>query len=253
VTVNCAAIPRELVESELFGHEKGAFTGALSQYHGRFEQAHGGTLFLDEIGDLPLDGQAKLLRVLEERKITRLGSSREIAVDVRIVAATNRDLHDATRDGRFRLDLLYRLEVAHVHVPPLRDRRDDVEPLARHFLALSQRTGGSGPLAFSEEALARLVAHDWPGNVRELRNVVERASIFSRERVLDAGGIELRAGADAPAAEPEERPAASMKDVIQAEVERALAATSGNRKKAAELLGISRSSLYNYMDRFKLR
>ena len=256
VTVNCAAIPRELVESELFGHEKGAFTGALSQYHGKFEQAHGGTLFLDEIGELPLDGQAKLLRVLEERKITRLGSGREIAIDVRIIAATNRDLREAAREGRFRVDLLYRLEVAHVHVAPLRHRRDDIEPLARHFLALSERTRGRGPLAFSESALAKLCAHDWPGNVRELRNVVERASIFSSERVLDPGSIELRAGVGAPTPEPQDRqdrPAAPMKEVIQAEVERALAATGGNRKKAAELLGISRSSLYNYMDRFKLR
>jgi DNA-binding NtrC family response regulator len=251
VSTNCAAIPRELCESELFGHERGAFTGALAAHAGRFERAHGGTLFLDEIGELPLEGQAKLLRVLEERKITRVGGTREIAVDVRIVAATNRDLHALVREGRFRADLLYRLAVAEVHIAPLRSRRDDIEPLARHFLALSDAAKKRGPLGFSAAAMERLRAHDWPGNVRELRNVVERASIFSQNPVIGPEALEL--GVAARGTPTPGDAAAPMEEVIQAQIERALRETGGNKKKAAEKLQISRSSLYNYMDRFKLR
>ncbi len=248
VTLNCAAIPRELCESELFGHERGAFSGALTQHTGKFEQADGGTLFLDEIGELPLESQAKLLRVLEERRVTRVGGAREIPVDVRIVAATNRDLHKMAATSAFRVDLLYRLEVAHVHVAPLRERREDIEPLARQFLARFEARRGRGPLAFSAAAVARLVAHDWPGNVRELRNVVERASIFG-VGVIGPDGVVLRPAGAAPPPPGGE----SIDGVVQAQIERALAQTGGNKKRAAELLGISRSSLYVYLDRFKLR
>ena len=193
VTVNCAALPAELVESELFGHEKGAFTSASAQRKGRFELADGGSLFLDEVGELPPGTQAKLLRVLQEREFERVGGSRSIKVDVRVIAATNRDLAAMVRAGSFRSDLYYRLNVFPISVPPLRERRDDVQLLARHFLALyAERMGRSG-LQLSSRALQRLAAYPWPGNVRELQNVIERALILTAgPRVEVDEALELR-------------------------------------------------------------
>jgi len=180
VAINCAALPENLIESELFGHEKGAFTGAIATRQGAFEAAHGGTLFLDEIGELPMLAQAKLLRVLEERVVTRVGGTRAVAVDVRVVAATNRDLDLAVREGRFREDLLYRLNVVVLAVPPLRSRRDDVPLLARRFVDELCRRYRMLPKRLSGEALEALVAHDWHrNNVRELRNVIERVVVLA--------------------------------------------------------------------------
>src|SRR3954471_727447 len=184
VSVNCAALPENLLESELFGHVRGAFTGAFQSRMGRFEQAHGGTLFLDEIGDLPLDLQAKLLRVLQEREFQRLGSSETVRVDVRVVAATNCDLDRRMEEGRFREDLYYRLNVVPVEMPPLRRRRDDIPLLAEHFVEKVCRAEGLGIKRLTAEAFDRLSAHDWPGNVRQLENAIEKAVVLSGERLL---------------------------------------------------------------------
>jgi formate hydrogenlyase transcriptional activator len=180
VKVNCAAMPFDLLESELFGHEKGAFTGAIAQRPGRFEVAHGGTLFLDEIGDLPLASQPKLLRVLQEGEFERLGSSRTHHVDVRLIAATHRDLKSMARNNEFRSDLYYRLNVFPLMLPPLRDRRDDIVPLVWHFIELFSRRLGKQITCVPHESLLSLVQYDWPGNIRELQNVVERAIILSQ-------------------------------------------------------------------------
>lgn len=188
VAVSCAALPETLLESELFGYEKGAFTGAVGSKVGRFELAHEGTLFLDEIGEVPMSIQVKLLRVLQEREFEKLGASKPTRVDVRLVTATNRDLHDAVTEGLFRLDLLYRLQVVELHVPPLRERVEDIEPLAQHFLAKFASENGRQPLTISEEALSALQRYAWPGNVRELENTMERATVLSpkMESVLSA-------------------------------------------------------------------
>jgi PAS domain S-box-containing protein len=213
VKVNCAAISTGLVESELFGHEKGAFTGALARRKGRFEQAHGGTLFLDEVGELPLDVQAKLLRVLQERELERVGGSETIRVDVRVVAATNRDLADMVAKGTFREDLYYRLNVFPVALPPLRERRGDVPLLVHTFLRRFARNAGRRVDAVSPEAMARLQAYHWPGNVRELQNVVERAVILATGRVLGVEALpELGAAATPLASLSVVRPANSVDD-----------------------------------------
>ncbi|HVU00953.1 MAG TPA: sigma-54 dependent transcriptional regulator [Polyangiaceae bacterium] len=191
IAVNCAAISRELVESELFGHEKGAFTGATARRTGRFEAASGGTLFLDEIGDMPLETQAKVLRVLEERKVERVGSNTGVPVDVRVVAATHRDLEADVQKGRFRGDLYFRLSVVPIVLPPLRDRPEDVPLLAERFLAkLAERLGRPAP-ALSAEALKKLAAHPFPGNVRELRNVVEQAAVLAAGTEIEASDLRL--------------------------------------------------------------
>jgi formate hydrogenlyase transcriptional activator len=201
--VNCTALPPTLIESELFGHEKGAFTGALSRKIGRFELAHGGTLFLDEIGDLPLDLQAKLLRVLQEGQFERVGGTQTLKVDVRIITATNRDLEKAIRDEKYRLDLYYRLNVFPIALPPLRERQGDTELLARHFVARYAQKMGKPIPQLTPKALDLLHTYSWPGNVRELANVVERAVILSRnghlnlaeslpKPVVDSRGSRLR-------------------------------------------------------------
>ena len=191
VEVNCAAIPSELIESELFGHIKGSFTGAVADRAGKFEQAHGGTLFLDEVGDMSLAAQAKVLRALEQGVVTRVGSSKSVKVDVRVVAATNKDLEEEIREGRFREDLYYRLNVVPIDVPPLRDRRDDIPMLVQHFVGLLQRNDGVTPRKISHEAMERLQVLDWPGNVRELRNTVERLLILSSGQNIEAEDVDL--------------------------------------------------------------
>jgi DNA-binding NtrC family response regulator len=179
VTLNCAAVPAELIESELFGHEKGAFTGAAARHVGKFEQAHGGTLFLDEIGDMPLNMQAKLLRVLEEREVERVGGGKPVGVDVRVIVATHHNLEALVREGRFRQDLFHRVFVFPIVLPPLRERAEDIPALAAHFAAQLADANGWKPRAFSAEAVAQLQRYTWPGNVRELRNVVERALLLA--------------------------------------------------------------------------
>src|SRR5689334_2555039 len=189
IAMNCAALPSELIESELFGHEKGAFTGAAGQRKGKFEMAHGGTIFLDEIGDMSLNTQAKLLRVLEERKVERLGSSHSIPVDVRVVSATNRDLGRAVAEEKFRADLYYRLRVVQLDLPPLRDRREDVPLLAENFLQTYAKRYGLKCTEIGADAMKRLAAYDWPGNVRELRNAIERSAVLADGKSLKADDL----------------------------------------------------------------
>jgi formate hydrogenlyase transcriptional activator len=184
IRVNCAALPGGLIESELFGHERGAFTGADQRRAGRFELAHGGTLFLDEVGELPLESQAKLLRVLEDGEVDRLGSTRPVSVDVRIIAATNKDLVAAVREGHFRADLYYRLNVFPIRLPSLRERRDDIPALARHLLRIAGAKTNRSGLSLDRESMERLLTHPWPGNIREMQNVIERAAILARSSVV---------------------------------------------------------------------
>jgi DNA-binding NtrC family response regulator len=197
VALNCAAIPENLLESELFGHEKGAFTGATAQRKGRFEQCDGGTLFLDEIGDMPLQTQSKILRALQSGEFARVGGNDTLRADVRVLAATNKDLEAAVRDGSFREDLFYRLNVVRVHIPPLRQRREDVRPLANFFLERIASKKNGPPLRLSEDAIALLESHSWPGNVRELENTLHRASVLGTADVLlpkdiPLGSVDLR-------------------------------------------------------------
>lgn len=250
VAVNCAAIPEDLLESELFGHGKGAFTGAHAERQGRFEEAHGGTLFLDEVGDMPLAMQAKLLRVLQERQVTPLGLNRPIAVDVRVVAATHRDLPGMVAAGSFRQDLLYRLDVIPVHIPPLRERVADILPLAEHFLARSAATREPARKHLSADAQRLLAAFAWPGNVRELANAMERASALAPGALLtreDFAFLFDTAGNTA-AAIPAHLAELPLNDALaqleRALIARALALADGNRAEAARRLGISRQSLY---------
>ena len=191
ITLNCAAVPAELIESELFGHEKGSFTGAASRHTGKFEQAHGGTLFLDEIGDMPLAMQAKLLRVLEEGEVERIGSDKPIKVDVRVIAATHRNLEDLVREGKFRQDLFHRVYVFPIILPSLRERRDDIPMLVEHFTRQVTAQNGWKPITFSADSIAALQRYPWPGNVRELRNVIERLMLLATGPEVDAGTVEL--------------------------------------------------------------
>jgi len=253
VKVNCAALPRELVESELFGHEKGAFTGALSQRRGRFELAEGGTLFLDEIGELSLEAQAKLLRVLQEREFERVGGSRALRADVRVIAATNRDLQAETRGGRFRADLYYRLNVFPIAVPPLRERRDDIPRLLQHFAARAARKLGKYTDGVSPAFVERARAYDWPGNIRELENLVERATIVSNGGALDATLFLSPAGAPAP------RPASPMgtlEDLERAHIRQVLESTRWvieGESGAARILGLNPSTLRGRVRKLGIR
>lgn len=243
VAVNCAAIPTELMESELFGHVKGSFTGATADRLGRFREADGGTLFLDEIGDMPLATQAKILRVLQEREITPVGGTRVLPVDVRVVAATHRDLPAAVAEGRFREDLWYRLQVVPLVLPPLRERLGDVLLLAEHFL---RRIGGATPKRLSAAAARRLIGHRWPGNVRELRNAMERAAIMAHGNFIEAEHIDLQPVAASAGVDVawDGTLADAVAQVEREMVRRALAETGGNRAEAARRLGLSRQQLY---------
>ncbi|WP_225072376.1 sigma-54 dependent transcriptional regulator [Desulfuromonas sp. CSMB_57] len=266
LALNCAAIPRELLESELFGHEKGAFTGATERKIGKFEQAGGGTLFLDEIGDMPLDLQAKLLRVLQEREITRTGGTTSIPVDVRIVAATNQNLREQVHNREFREDLFYRLNVVPIAIPPLRERRDDIPLLVEYFITRAQEELNVTARGCTKEAIALLKRYDWPGNVRELENTLKRAALLSSDQLLtpaDFPGL----SADAPRKEADESLEALITNKLQAtfspmdvnelcnlyqmvlhQMERPLLSlilekTRGNQVRAAEILGINRNTL----------
>ena len=272
VAINMAAIPRELIESELFGHERGAFTGATARSMGRFEQAQGGTLFLDEIGDMPLEAQTRLLRVLQEGEFTAVGGRIPIRADVRVIAATHHDLRNLIRQGLFREDLFYRLNVAPIRLPPLRERTGDIPALVRHFVALAVREG-LPPKRLDDEAMERLRAYRWPGNVRELENLIRRLAALYSQEVIGLPVVESELG-EAPeitesahsaageglsgavehhirsyfAAHKGNLPAAGLYDRVLREVERplivlTLGATRGNQIKAAHLLGLNRNTL----------
>jgi DNA-binding NtrC family response regulator len=251
VAVNCAAVPADLIESELFGHVRGAFSGALADRVGRFREAEGGTLFLDEIGDMALPTQAKILRVLQERELTPVGGNQLIKVDVRIVAATHRDLPAAVKAGSFREDLWYRLQVVPVMLPPLRERFSDVLQLAEHFLRLM---GGDNPKRLTAAAAQLLQSHRWPGNVRELRNAMERAAILSHGQFIDTEHIGLNAAPSAGSSEIDWNGsmAAAVASIERQMLMRALAAADGNRADAARRLGLSRQQLYRKLDEFGL-
>jgi DNA-binding NtrC family response regulator len=268
VAVHCASLSPGVLESELFGHVRGAFTGADRNRVGRFEQANGGTLFLDEIGDISLEVQTKLLRVLQERVFERVGSSEPIKVDVRVLAATHRNLEQLIREGRFRDDLYYRLNVISIRVPPLRERREDIAELAQHFLRLyAQRCGGE-VLQIDDDALAALKAYSWPGNIRQLENVVQRAVVVAegpavtpRElpaEVFDAGAdgappsllSEENGEHDLSVGVPAERAERDRREREQ--LVRALAATGGNKAEAARILGLARSTLVSRLKKHGL-
>src|SRR5579875_55570 len=256
IKVNSAALSPALLESELFGHEKGAFTGAVARRIGRFEHAHGGTLFLDEIGDLDIDLQAKLLRVLQTGQFERVGGEETLQVDVRILAATNRDLPARIAEGRFREDLFYRLNVVTIELPPLRQRRDDIPLLAEHILGKLARKYAWPNLALSPQALTHLSARDWPGNVRELQNVLARAAILARGRIISVEDIQALPSPASPANE-----AASgsllLRDILaeteQRVIRQALEQEKWNRTRAARLLGISRRQLFDKIRQYGLQ
>ncbi|TDJ68096.1 MAG: sigma-54-dependent Fis family transcriptional regulator, partial [Planctomycetota bacterium] len=266
ITVNCAAIPSELIESELFGHEKGSFTGAVERRTGHFEAANEGSLFLDEIGDMPLPVQAKVLRALETHEITRVGDSRSIPVDIRVIAATNADLTKAVEEKSFRLDLFYRLNVVPLRVPPLRERTADIPLLVEFFLEQMAQRSGRAPQAITPDALEFLGTLDWPGNVRQLRNLLEGATVFSSgegigrpdlEEILasgpgmtplpQAGG----AGGTDPFRAPTFEEFKGLSEMLFFKLK--LAENGGNVKRTAEVLGMQRSHLYKKIDRYGLR
>jgi two-component system response regulator FlrC len=257
VAINCAAIPENMLEATLFGYEKGAFTGALGAHAGKFEQAQRGTLLLDEISEMNLNLQAKILRVLQEREVERLGSARTIGLDVRIIATSNRDLPGEVRVGRFRSDLYYRLNVMSLHLPPLRERRGDILPLA-HRAVLACARAGNGARSLTADAERRLLEHDWPGNARELTNIVQRAAWLASGAQIDAAALDLGPGADATgrASTPGIAPPSPDlgHDLKQRERElifETLAQTAGSRKLAAERLGISPRTLRHKLQQFK--
>ncbi len=254
IKVNCAALPDTLLESELFGHERGAFTGAIKERKGKFEQAHGGTIFLDEIAEMPLAAQAKLLRVLQERTVERLGSTREIRVDVRIIAATNRDLRQEVMAGRFREDLFYRLNVIPIHLPPLRERREDILALARQFLNRFAEKMHKPVMEIAQEAQKALLEYSYPGNVRELENAIERAVALSLGSNLRLEDLPSEFTAPRPSAippPPQPSGAASLAESVHSmeknAIEEALRATGNKKGDAARLLGISRKTLWEKM------
>jgi len=250
VVIDCAAIPPSLLESELFGHERGAFTSAVATRIGKFEEADGGTVFLDEIGELPLDLQAKLLRVLQTRQFTRIGRPVPVSVDVRFIASTNVDLERRVREGTFRDDLFYRLNVVTVRIPPLRERRADIPLLVQRILASLSRRNGVAPRWLEPEALGRLVSYAWPGNVRELENVLERALILARGPMITAADLAL---SDAPAdgAPPRPEPLRTLREVEMEHIRRVLDATDGNESRAARILGIHRDTLSRKLRRLR--
>ncbi len=257
VKVNCAALPRELVESELFGHEKGAFTGATQQRRGRFELADSGTIFLDEVGELPLDAQAKLLRVLQEREFERVGGARTLHTDVRVIAATNRDLQQRISAGAFRSDLYYRLNVFPITVPPLRERRADIPQLVQHFAAKASRKLGRTLGEIAPAFIERACAYDWPGNIRELENMVERAMIMSDGSSLDGPALFAAPTAPATPSSPASGVAhQTLAEMERSHIERVLAGTrwviEGERG-AARILGINPSTLRGRLRKLGIR
>jgi transcriptional regulator with GAF, ATPase, and Fis domain len=266
VAVNCVALSPTLLESELFGHERGAFTGATSMKPGRFELAEGGTIFLDEIGDLPPSLQTRLLRVLQEREFQRVGGTRDLRSDVRVIAATNRDLRRDMEAGRFREDLYYRLAVVTVSLPSLADRAEDIPELARHFVRRSSRDVGRAPLRIADDAMARLQRHTWPGNARELSNVIERAVVLAQGNEIGSADLpgELVAGPDRSPTEsaahsppcevePDLPLADAVREFKRLRIQAALDRTGGNQRRAAVLLGVAESNLSRTIKTLGLR
>jgi len=252
ITVSCAALTETLLESELFGYEKGAFTGAAAQTKGKFELADGGTIFLDEIGDISAKLQSDLLRVLQERRFYRVGGSEEVSVDVRVIAATNKDLAEEIREGRFRDDLYYRLNVIEIRIPALRERREDIPLLAEHFLERIAHELGKEVGAISAGALKVLMGYDWPGNVRELENVIERAIVTCRNGTLTDGDLaflEQRTGAQ----KPWEVPDVPLSELERRAIIAALERRQGNITETAAALGIDRSTLYEKLKRYAIQ
>jgi Nif-specific regulatory protein len=254
--MNCAALSESLLESELFGHEKGAFTGATARKIGKFEQADGGTLFLDEVGEMSPAIQAKFLRVLEGHPFERVGGGSSVMVDVRVVAATNRDLEQSVKEGTFRKDLYFRLQVVEIFVEPLRERKGDIPVLARYFLNRISQKIGRQPPQLSTGALSALTNYDWPGNVRELQNTIERAVILNGAETLEARDIELSALGRLEQSEREDDSAAtfrpaSLEVVEQQHILATLESTNWNKSQAAQLLGIERSTLDRKLKRYE--
>ena len=254
VKINCAAITETLLESELFGHEKGAFTGAHKRKEGRFRQAHGGSIFLDEISEMSLAMQVKLLRVLQEREVTRVGGEEVINVDVRLIAATNKDLLQEIEAGQFREDLFYRLNVVTLNMPPLRDRREDIPLLAQHFLGIFCERNRKNIKVFTPQAMDQLLKYDWPGNVRELMNAVERAVVLSSSEYLDEEDLSLilkdeTAEREAPPEQviPGDLP---LEEVEKATILKTLDLTGGNKSEAARRLGITRRTLHKKLKKY---
>ena len=259
IAINCAAIPETLLESELFGYEKGAFTDARSQKRGIFELADKGTLFLDEIGEIPLMLQAKLLRVLEDQSFRRLGGLKDINLDLRVVAATNKNLREAVKEGAFRQDLYFRLNVIQILIPPLRDRADDIVPLTKFFIEHYNRKFKRNIEGVTEGTAKLLLQHDWPGNVRELRNAIERAMILEESALItvaslpiaisrpDGSGLAVSSSVDIPS------DGLSLEDNERSLLARALEKTNGNQTQAARLLRITRDTLRYKMKKFNLR
>ncbi len=252
LAVNCAALPENLLESELFGYEKGAFTGANRLRKGKFELAHGGTLLLDEVTEIPIHLQAKLLRVLQENEVDRLGGRFPIPVDVRVIATTNAHVGEAIRENRFRKDLYYRLNVIPLKIPPLRERLDDIPLLVDHFLARFRELHGTRTRKATQEAIKRLQSYHWPGNVRELENVIQRAVLLFDETVLQADHIDFDA-LDDENNKGHEVPLMSISEMERHLIHRALDATEGNRTRAAEILGISVRTLRNKLNEYRLQ
>jgi len=253
VKVNCAALPETLLESELFGHEKGSFTGALTQHKGRFEAAHKGTIFLDEVGEMTLGTQKKLLRVLQEREFERVGGTAPVKVDVRVLAATNRNLRDEVMAGRFREDLFFRLNVISVHMPPLRNRKEDIPALVNHFLDKHRYSPASQPARISEEAMDKLMMYDWPGNVRELENIIQRAVVLGRGDVITPDQIVFHNELNRYVLDVEQKvrlrtPLDEMlHDVMRQAVLTALRLNDQNHAKAADQLGLSLEAFASYL------
>ncbi len=254
VTIDCAGLAEGLLESELFGHVRGAFTGAVAARRGLFEAGHGGTVFLDEVGEISPNTQAKLLRVLEEQEIRPIGGNESIRVDVRLIAATNRDLEAEVREGRFREDLFYRLNVVSVRLPPLRARREDIPVLAQHFLRKHAEANGKAIGGIAPEAMAHLEAYPWPGNVRELENAIERAIAVSGHPVLLPDDLPAHVAAPTPvppeSGGPGPQALVSLDELTRQHLVRVLAATGGNKKRAAEILGVDRRTLYRMLERY---
>ncbi len=256
VAINIGGVPENLLESELFGYEKGAFTGAVSRKSGMFELANGGTLFLDEIGDMPFSLQVKILRVLQEKCITRLGGTEPLPINARIVCATNKDLEQMVRDGKFREDLFFRLNVVRIHIPPLRERKDDIPLLAAWIIKKLNANMGRHFSGLTPEAMEKLKGYDFYGNIRELENILERAAIFSDGELITADNIELRGNDLRPSGTKETEASSSeglsLKEIEKQTIEKALRRWEGNRTKAAKELGITRRTLITKIDEYNL-
>jgi transcriptional regulator with PAS, ATPase and Fis domain len=253
VAINCVGLSKDLLESDLFGHERGAFTGAHQLKKGKVELAHGGTIFLDEIGDVSAELQTKLLRFLQEREFERVGGTQAIRVDVRIIAATNRDLQSAMKEGRFREDLYYRLNVVPITLPPLRDRREDIPDLAQFFVGRFSKEAKKSITGISPAAMERLISYDWPGNVRELGNVIERAIVLGTGGQIDLQDVGVGITMTELTTSPEHVSYHQAIDGFRREViVQALAETQGNRAAAARLLGLERSYLLRLMKSFQI-